>query len=74
MTGDRQKTDIEGTRRTRNHRPIRKRKRKRRCYGHKGKKKKAKPKKNEMHARVSRSIEEVSRGVHNRISMDRGSY
>ena len=41
MTGDRQKTDIEGTRRTRNHRPIRKRKRKRkrRCYGHKGKKK-----------------------------------
>ena len=37
-------------------------------------KKKAKQKKNEMHARVSRSIEEVSRGVHNRISMDRGSY
>ena len=37
MTGDRQKTNIEGMRRTRNHRPTRKRKT--RCYGHKGKKK-----------------------------------
>ena len=36
MTGDRQKTNIEGMRRTRNHRPTRKRKT--RCYGHKGKK------------------------------------
>ena len=36
MTRDRQKTDIEGTRRTRNHRPTRKRET--RCYGHKGKK------------------------------------
>ena len=32
MTGDRQKTDIEGMRRTRNHRPTRKRET--RCYGH----------------------------------------
>ena len=37
-------------------------------------KKKPKQKKNEMHARVSRSIEEVSRGVHSRILMDWGSY
>ena len=44
-------------RRTRNRRPSRKRKRK--CYGHKGKK--CKTKKNEMHARVSRLIREVSR-------------
>ena len=36
LTGDRQKTDIERMRRTRNHRPTRKRKT--RCYGHKGKK------------------------------------
>ena len=36
LTGDRQKTDIEGMRRTRNHRPTRKIKT--RCYGHKGKK------------------------------------
>ena len=57
LTRDRQKTDIEGTRRTRNHRPTRKRKT--RWYGHK--EKKCKTKKNEMHARVSRSIEEVSR-------------
>ena len=35
MTRDRQKTNIEGTGRTRNHRPTRKRKT--RCYGHKGK-------------------------------------
>ena len=35
FTGDRQKTDIEGTRRTRNYRPTRKRKT--RCYGHKDK-------------------------------------
>ena len=35
LIGDRQKTDIEGTRWTRNHRPTRKRKRRR--YGHKGK-------------------------------------
>ena len=49
MTGDRQKIDIEGTRRLRNHRPTRKRKI--RCYGHKGKK--FKTKKSEMHARVS---------------------
>ena len=45
-------------RRTRNHKPTRKRKKKR-CYGHKGKK--CKTKKTEMHARISRSIEEVSR-------------
>ena len=38
LTGDKQKTDIEGIRRTRNYRPTRKRKT--RCYGHKGKKKK----------------------------------
>ena len=57
LIGDRQKTDIEGMRRTRNHRPTRKRKP--RCYGHKGKK--CKIKKNEMHARVSQSIEGVSR-------------
>ena len=36
LTGDRQKTDIEGTRRTRNHRPTRKRET--RCYRQKGKK------------------------------------
>ena len=36
LTGDRQKIDIEETRRTRNHRPTRKRQT--RCYGHKGKK------------------------------------
>ena len=35
LTGDRQKTNREGMRRTRNHRPTRKRKT--RCYGHKGK-------------------------------------
>ena len=35
MTGDRQKTDIEGTRRTRNHRPTRKKKK--RFYGQKDK-------------------------------------
>ena len=57
MTRDKQKTDIEGMRRIRNQR--RTRKRKTRCYGHKGKKKKAKQKKNEMHTRVSRSIEEA---------------
>ena len=54
---DRQKTDIEGMRRTRNHRLTRKRKT--RYYGHTGKK--CKTKKNEMHARVSRSIKEVLR-------------
>ena len=43
MTGDRQKTDIKGTRRTTNPRSTRKRKT--RCYGHKGKKKKSKKKK-----------------------------
>ena len=57
LTRDRQKTDIEGTRRKRNYRPARKRKT--RCYGHKGKK--CKTKKNEMHVRVSRSIKEVLR-------------
>ena len=36
LTGGRQKIDIEGIRRTRNHRPTRKRKT--RCCGHKGKK------------------------------------
>ena len=36
LIGDRKKTDIEGTRRTKNHRPTRKRKI--RCYGHKEKK------------------------------------
>ena len=46
LTGDRQKTDIEGTRRTRNHRPTRKRKT--RCYWHKGKKKKKKQNKRKM--------------------------
>ena len=40
LTRDRQKTDIEGTRRKRNYRPARKRKT--RCYGHKGKKCKTK--------------------------------
>ena len=38
MTGDKQKTDIERMRRTRNHRPTRKRET--RCYGHKDKRKK----------------------------------
>ena len=66
LTGDGQKTDIEGTRRTRNHRPTRKRKT--RCYGHKGKK--CKTKKNEMHAKVSRSIEEVSRIYQEEANLD----
>ena len=57
LTRDRQKIDIEGMRRTRNYRPARKRKI--RCYGHNGKK--CKTKKNEMHTRVSRLIEEVPR-------------
>ena len=68
LTGDRQKTDIEGMRRTRNHRPTRKRKI--RCYGHNGKKKKIKTKKNEMHARVSQSIEEVSRIYQEEANLD----
>ena len=66
LIGDRQKTDIEGMRRTRNHRPTRKRKT--RCYGHKGNK--CKTKKNEMHARVSRSIEEVSRIYREEANLD----
>ena len=57
LTRDRQKTDIEGTRRKRNYRPARKRKI--RCYGHNGKK--CKTTKHEMHTRVSRLIEEVPR-------------
>ena len=40
LTGDRQKIDIEGTRRTRNHKPTRKRETW--CYGHKGKKERCK--------------------------------
>ena len=46
LTGDRQNANIEGTRRTRNHRPTRKRKT--RCYWHKGKKKKKKQNKRKM--------------------------
>ena len=57
LTGDRQKIDIEGMGRTRNHKPTRKSKT--RCYGHR--KKNAKQGKKEMHARVSRLIEELSR-------------
>ena len=49
LTGDRQKTDIEGTMRTRNHRPTKKKKKKKtRCYGHKGKKVQNKEKLNEF--------------------------
>ena len=67
LTGDKQKTNIVGIRRTRNHRPTRKRKT--RCYGHKGKKK-FKTKKNEMYIRVSRSIEEVSRIYQEEANLD----
>ena len=48
-------------RRTRNHRPTRKKK-KLRCYGHREKK--------EMHARVSRSIEEMSRIYQEEANLD----
>ena len=51
LTGDRQKIDIEGTRRTRNHKPTRKRETW--CYGHKGKKKDAKHVKNNACKRIS---------------------
>ena len=44
LTGDRQKIDIEGTRRTRNHRPTRKSKT--RCYRHWKKKCKTRKKRN----------------------------
>ena len=55
-------------RRTRNHRPTRKRKT--RCYGHKGKK--CKTKKNKMHARVSRSIEGCQESIEKKPTlMDR---
>ena len=66
LTEDKQKTDIEGARRTRNHRLTRKRKT--RCYGHKGKK--CKTKKNETHARVSQLIEEVSRIYRDEANLD----
>ena len=61
MTGDRQKTDIEGTRRTKNHKPTRKRKT--RCYGHKGKKnaKQRKMKCMQGHLDQSRGVENLSR-------------
>ena len=53
LIGDRQKTDIEGTRRIRNHRPTRKRKT--RCYGHKGKKNTKQRKKKSMQGYLDRS-------------------
>ena len=61
MTGDRQKIDIEGTRRLRNHRPTRKRKI--RCYGQKEKKnaKQRKMKCMQGYLDRSRGVENLSR-------------
>ena len=61
LTRDRQKTDIEGMRRTRNHRPTRKRKT--RCCGHKGKKnaKQRKMKCMQGYLNRSRGVENLSR-------------
>ena len=67
MIGDRQKTDIERTRRTRNHRTTRKRET--RCYGHKDKRKMQNMWKT-MHARGSRSIERCREAIE-QTSMDR---
>ena len=67
LIGERQKTDIEGTRRTRNHRPTRKRETI--CYGHKDKRKIQNMWKT-MHARGSRSIEKCREAI-KQISMDR---
>ena len=67
MTGDRQKTNIEGMRRTRNHRPTRKREA--RCYGHKNKRKMQNMWKT-MHVRGSRLIERCRKAIE-QTSMDR---
>ena len=68
--GDKQKTDIEGTRRTRNHRPTRKRKT--RCYGHKDNQKYAKHVKNNACKRISIN-REVARQVSSIIDVNRCS-
>ena len=70
MTGDRQKTDIEGTRRIRNHRPTRKRKTK--CYGHKDKQKYAKHVKNNACKRILID-REMARQVSSIIDVDKCS-
>ena len=67
MTGDRQKTDIEGTRRTRNHRPTRKEKQ----DAMDTEEKKMQNKKNEMHARGSRWIERCRDRCREKIDVDR---
>ena len=72
LTGERQKTDIEGMRRTRNHRPTRKRKI--RCYGHNGKKKKSKQRKMKcMQGYLSRSRRCRESIKKKQTSMDRES-
>ena len=67
LTGDRQKTYIEGTGRIRNHRPTRKRKT--RCYGHKDKRNMQTMWKT-MHAWGSRWIQRCREAI-KQTSMDR---
>ena len=71
MTGDRQKNNKKGTRRTRNHIPTRKIKT--RCYGHKDNQKYAKHVKKNACKRISID-QEVARQVSSIIDADRCSY
>ena len=72
LTGDRQKIDIEETRRTRNHRPTRKRQT--RCYGHKGKKNAKQRKMKCMQGYLDRSRRYRESIEKKPTSMDRESF